>query len=142
MSGAGFWEFIILALIGLIVLGPERLPRVANQIGGWLGQARRMTRVMRRQLEDELNFEKDLGLKTPPKAKADVSKPQYVHDKPVEKADDYSPEHDADSTGSGVGDDQEHIDDGLKPVAASEADDGVEQAEDAGTPEDEKTPAA
>ena len=30
-----------LFLIGLIVLGPERLPRVANQLGSWLGQARR-----------------------------------------------------------------------------------------------------
>lgn len=66
MSGVGFSELIILALIGLIVLGPERLPRVASQIGSWLGQARRMTRVMRRQLEDELNFEKDLTIRPPP----------------------------------------------------------------------------
>jgi Sec-independent protein translocase protein TatA len=33
MSGIGFWELIILFLIGLIVLGPERLPRVAGQLG-------------------------------------------------------------------------------------------------------------
>ena len=51
MSGIGFWELIILFLIGLIVLGPERLPRVAQQLGSWLGQARRMTRMMRRQLD-------------------------------------------------------------------------------------------
>ena len=43
MSGIGFSELIILFVIGLIVLGPERLPRVANQLGGWIGQARRMT---------------------------------------------------------------------------------------------------
>jgi sec-independent protein translocase protein TatB len=65
MFGIGFQELILLSLIGLIVLGPERLPRVANQIGGWLGQARRMTRVMKRQLEDELNFEKDLNINPP-----------------------------------------------------------------------------
>lgn len=65
MFGIGFQELILLSLIGLIVLGPERLPRVANQIGGWLGQARRMTRVMKRQLEDELNFEKDRNIKPP-----------------------------------------------------------------------------
>lgn len=57
MSGIGFSELIILFLIGLIVLGPERLPRVANQLGTWLGQARRMTRVMKRQLEEELDFD-------------------------------------------------------------------------------------
>jgi sec-independent protein translocase protein TatB len=63
MSGIGFWELIILFLIGLIVLGPERLPRVANQIGSWLGQARRMTRIMKRQLEDELGLDKHLRIK-------------------------------------------------------------------------------
>ena len=62
-SGIGFSELIILALIGLIVLGPERLPRVARQIGNWVGQARKMTRVMRRQLEDELDFDENLNPK-------------------------------------------------------------------------------
>lgn len=66
MSGVGFSELLILALIGLIVLGPEKLPRVASQIGNWVGQARRMTRVMRRQLEDELDFDEDLNLKSKP----------------------------------------------------------------------------
>ncbi len=62
MSGIGGSEFLLLCLIGLLVLGPERLPRVANQIGGWLGQARRMTRVMKRQLEEELNVQKNIGI--------------------------------------------------------------------------------
>jgi len=66
MSGVGFSELLILALIGLIVLGPEKLPRVASQIGNWVGQARRMTRVMRRQLEDELDFDEDLNRKSKP----------------------------------------------------------------------------
>ena len=56
MSGIGFWELIILFLIGLIVLGPKRLPHVANQIGEWIGQAKRMTRWMRRQLYEEVEF--------------------------------------------------------------------------------------
>jgi len=57
MSGIGGSEFFLLLLIGLVILGPKRLPQVANQIGGWIGQARRMTRAMKRQLEDELNVE-------------------------------------------------------------------------------------
>jgi len=57
MSGVGFSELLLLFIIGLIVLGPERLPRVANQLGTWLGQARRMTRVMKRQLEEELDLD-------------------------------------------------------------------------------------
>ena len=63
MSGIGGSEFLLLLLIGLLVLGPERLPRVASQLGRWLGQARRMTRVMRRQLEEELDVEKNIGIK-------------------------------------------------------------------------------
>jgi sec-independent protein translocase protein TatB len=101
MSGVGFWELILLFLIGLIVLGPERLPRVANQLGTWLGQARRMTRVLKRQLEDELNLEKDLKIRPQPA-------PQALPHKPVQQAnehdDTFSPAHAADSPGTGVGD--------------------------------------
>jgi len=133
MSGIGFWELIILALIGLLVLGPERLPRVANQLGGWLGQARRMTRVMKRQLEDELDFEKDLGLKKAMTPKQSVSKPQYVHDEAVEHDDDYSPEHDGESVGTGVNDDPDDIDNEPESsdIAAStpSTDDDAESAE-------------
>ena len=61
MSGIGGSEFILLCLIGLLILGPERLPRVARQLGGWIGKALQLTRSMQRQLEDELNAEKNLG---------------------------------------------------------------------------------
>jgi len=62
MSGIGGSEFVLLCLIGLLILGPERLPRVARQIGGWVGKARQMTRALQRQLEDELDVEKNLGI--------------------------------------------------------------------------------
>jgi Tat protein translocase TatB subunit len=98
MSGVGFWELILVFLIGLIVLGPERLPRVASQLGTWLGQARRMTRVMKRQLEEELNLERDLAGRTRPSAL-----PPPVKPKRAEPLDDhYSPAHAADSPGTGV----------------------------------------
>jgi sec-independent protein translocase protein TatB len=61
MSGIGGQEFLLLCLIGLLILGPERLPRVASQLGSWVGKARQMTRSLRRQLEDEINAEKNLG---------------------------------------------------------------------------------
>ena len=62
MSGIGGSEFLLLCLIGLLILGPERLPRVARQIGGWVGKARQMTRALKRQLEEEINVEKNLGI--------------------------------------------------------------------------------
>lgn len=54
MSGVSSAELLLLLVIGLIVLGPERLPEIAKKVGGWVGQARRMTRVMKRQLDEEL----------------------------------------------------------------------------------------
>ena len=61
MSGIGGSEFLLLCIIGLMILGPERLPRVARQLGSWIGKARQMTRSLQRQLEDELDAEKNLG---------------------------------------------------------------------------------
>ena len=61
MSGIGGSEFILLCLIGLLILGPERLPTVARQIGSWVGKARQLTRSLQRQLEEELDAEKNLG---------------------------------------------------------------------------------
>ncbi len=124
-------------LIGLIVLGPERLPRVANQLGGWLGQARRMTRVMKRQLEDELNFEKELDINPP--SREPSKQPEFT----VPRDDDeYSPQHEADDTGTGVGDDGLYADD--DELAVKNADQSTQpkdeeesQAED--KPDVEKT---
>ncbi len=61
MSGIGGSEFLLLCVIGLLILGPERLPRVARQIGSWVGKARQMTRSLQRQLEEEVDMEKNLG---------------------------------------------------------------------------------
>ncbi|MEJ2602745.1 MAG: Sec-independent protein translocase protein TatB [Gammaproteobacteria bacterium] len=58
MFDVGFSELVLLFIIGLLVLGPEKLPQVANKLGGWVGQARRMTRMLKRQIEDELEFSK------------------------------------------------------------------------------------
>jgi sec-independent protein translocase protein TatB len=98
MSSVGFSELLLLFLIGLIVLGPEKLPRVARQLGTWIGQARRMTRVMKRQLEEEINFEEKLSGKTP----ASAAKPVYVT--PANDTDDrFSPRHGPQDKGTGVG---------------------------------------
>lgn len=62
MSGVGGSEFILICLIGLLILGPERLPGVARQIGTWVGKARQLTRSLQRQLEDEVDIKKNFGI--------------------------------------------------------------------------------
>jgi Tat protein translocase TatB subunit len=55
MFDVGFWELVILFGLGLIILGPERLPKVAMKVGNWVGQARRMARQLSSQIRDEIN---------------------------------------------------------------------------------------
>lgn len=57
MFDVGFWEIIILFGLGLVILGPERLPKVAIQVGNWAGQARRMARTLTSQMRDELDID-------------------------------------------------------------------------------------
>ena len=44
MLDVGFSEILLTSAIALIVLGPERLPKVARQVGNWMGRARAMAR--------------------------------------------------------------------------------------------------
>ena len=50
----GISELIVVFVIGLLILGPERLPRVATQIGRWVGKARRTANQLKYQLEREI----------------------------------------------------------------------------------------
>ncbi|NIP17190.1 MAG: twin-arginine translocase subunit TatB [Xanthomonadales bacterium] len=54
MFDVGFAELFLLALIGLLVLGPERLPRVARTLGGLVRKARTSWFALRRSIESEL----------------------------------------------------------------------------------------
>ncbi|MBT8421956.1 MAG: twin-arginine translocase subunit TatB [Gammaproteobacteria bacterium] len=62
MFDIGFWELVILFGLGLLVLGPERMPRVAAKLGRWVGQARNMARHLNNQIRDEIEpFESGLN---------------------------------------------------------------------------------
>jgi sec-independent protein translocase protein TatB len=62
----GFGEIVLIFGLALVVLGPEKLPRVAAQVGRWIGRARGMARQFREQLEEEVNLEE--ARKTRPSA--------------------------------------------------------------------------
>lgn len=55
MFDVGFWELLVVGVIGLIVLGPERLPKVARTLGHWAGRARMYARTLTSELEREVN---------------------------------------------------------------------------------------
>ena len=54
MLDFGFSEILLTSVIALVVLGPERLPRVARQVGNWMGRARVMARQLSEQLDREV----------------------------------------------------------------------------------------
>lgn len=83
MFEIGFWELALLAALGLIVLGPEKLPKVASQLGRYAGQARRMARTLTAQVRDELEAEerritaRETAASTPTTSPAPDAPPAY-----------------------------------------------------------------
>jgi len=53
----GFTEILLILGIALLVLGPEKLPGLAEKVGRWTGRARAMARQLRTQLEHEVTME-------------------------------------------------------------------------------------
>ena len=101
MTGVDSSEIILLLIIGLVVLGPKRLPEIANKVGTWVGHARRMTRSLRRQLEDELRIEETSNsirsAMNPRPATSEMPTPVKVDEEPEthtpNEDDSYSPLH-------------------------------------------------
>jgi sec-independent protein translocase protein TatB len=54
MFDIGFWELVLIGVIALVVVGPERLPRVARTAGLWLGRARRTLSSVKAEIDREL----------------------------------------------------------------------------------------
>lgn len=57
MFDVGFAEILLLSLVGLLVLGPERLPRVARTLGGMARKARGSWLSLKRSIEAEMRAE-------------------------------------------------------------------------------------
>ena len=92
MLDFGFSEILLTSAIALVVLGPEKLPKVARQVGNWMGRARLMARQLSEQLEREVNAEELLRqqIKSPLKPDpviAPASVPTFPSGPPVTSAE-------------------------------------------------------
>ncbi|MGB5427914.1 MAG: Sec-independent protein translocase protein TatB [Gammaproteobacteria bacterium] len=57
MFDIGFWEIIFILVISLLVVGPERLPRIARTAGLWVGKMRGFVASVKADIDQELATE-------------------------------------------------------------------------------------
>jgi len=84
MFGIDFSEILVIFGIALVVLGPEKLPRLAATVGRWIGRARHMARQFREQLEQEAEtFNRAVELRERDAAAAKTATPQSTTPPPT-----------------------------------------------------------
>ncbi|MGH8296873.1 MAG: Sec-independent protein translocase protein TatB, partial [Steroidobacteraceae bacterium] len=66
MFDIGFSEIVVIFVLALIVLGPEKLPRVVREVGRWVGRARAMARQFQEQLEEEIDVDSSRTIRPEP----------------------------------------------------------------------------
>ncbi|WP_438958577.1 Sec-independent protein translocase protein TatB [Porticoccus sp.] len=57
MFDIGFAELLVIAVVALIVMGPERLPQTLRTIGLWIGRIRQTFSSVRQELENEVGMD-------------------------------------------------------------------------------------
>ena len=57
MFDIGLSEMMIIAVVALVVLGPERLPRVARQAGQWLGKLQRYVSDVKSDINRQMELD-------------------------------------------------------------------------------------
>lgn len=57
MLDIGFLELMLIGIVALLVLGPERLPKAARTAGMWIGKIKRTVSGMQREISAQLEAE-------------------------------------------------------------------------------------
>ena len=64
MFDIGFSELVVIALVGLVVIGPERMPKVARTVGHLLGRLQRYVSDVKTDINREMQLEELKKLQT------------------------------------------------------------------------------
>jgi len=54
MFDVGFFELLLIGVVALLVVGPERLPKLARKGGMWVGRARRFVSSVKKDIDREI----------------------------------------------------------------------------------------
>ena len=97
MFDVSFMELLVVAVVALVVIGPERLPETVRNIALWIGRLRRMASRLYREVEQEMGMDdvrrqlhneeilRTFDKKSPPPAPDDDKQPpedDVTRDKP------------------------------------------------------------
>lgn len=57
MFDLGFSELLVIGIVALVVIGPERLPKVARSAGQWLGRLNRYVAQVKQDIDRDMKLE-------------------------------------------------------------------------------------
>ncbi|MCF4175540.1 Sec-independent protein translocase protein TatB [Vibrio sp. McD22-P3] len=57
MFDIGFWELVLISVVGLVVLGPERLPTAIRSVSRFISSAKAMANNVKDELSHELKVQ-------------------------------------------------------------------------------------
>ena len=77
MFDISFWELVVIGVVGLIVIGPERLPEVARTVGKYVGRMRRFVAKVKDDIDREIRQD---GLREDLKRHADLDGLKKIFD--------------------------------------------------------------
>ncbi len=58
MFDIGFWEFALIGVITLVVVGPERMPAIARKAGHYVGKVKKFVAKIQEDIGDEIEADK------------------------------------------------------------------------------------
>ena len=84
MFDIGFSELTIIAVVALLVIGPERLPEVARTVGSWVGKLRYFVNSVKTDINSQVKFD-ELQQELEKQAKLPDELFEMIDEKPVKK---------------------------------------------------------
>ncbi len=57
MFDIGFWELLVIAVVSLLVAGPDKLPGLIRDVGRWIAKLRRFVTQTKYEFEQQLQID-------------------------------------------------------------------------------------